>query len=625
MKRRILFLIAGFFFISHANFAKAGLEGVSMFRGNSALTGVYNSKAVDKLSELEFTFRTNGAIRSSPIIVDGILYIGSNDYNFYAVDSKTGKKIWKFKTKGAITSTATVYNGTIWFTSRDDYLYALQSKNGKEIWKFKMGKDLRNKDYQDYWDYYLSSPNIYNGNIFVGSGDGFLYAINCKTKKIIWKFNANSRIRTTPAINEGLVVFGTMDGHIIAADMKDGTEKWKFAVDGASFHFNDRNNDRTSVFCSPSIGNNIVTIGGRDGFIYGINALNGKLDWKTTHDSSSWILSTAISENTVYIGSGSAFILQAANLQSGKEKWRFKTKSAVFSSISITGNTLYFADIAGIVYALDKITGKKKWEYAAGTRIFSTPVVSDGMVYFGSDDGNIYALKGTPDEAAEKLPPYKIVYWEGPKTDTSFIAFQFNTDLWLRDYFAAAGYKLMNTNQLVNFIKNEEYKRYRSVIVLADNKIPSELVDDYSNNCLLRKYLDDGGKIAAFGDNPLAYKLNPQNGELEDIDYKLAEKVLGINFIDPRDSRGYYPSNVTKDGQKWGLHGFWTGSGFVIDKDQATEVLATNEFGMATAWNKNYGGPNGTGWLQFNANSYKGIIGELVYQFRTAIEYGIEW
>ena len=180
--------------------------------------------------------------------------------------------------------------------------------------------------------------------------------------------------------------------------------------------------------------------------------------------------------------------------------------------------------------------------------------------------------------------------------------------------------KAVNNLEQVKFIF-----KTMGAIRSSPNKIPSELVGDYSSNCLLRKYLDDGGKIAAFGDNPLAYKLNPQNGVLEDIDYKLAEKVLGVDFIDPRDSRGYYPSSVTKEGQKWGLHDFWTGSGFIIKKEQATKVLATNEFGMATAWDKNYGGPDGTGWLQFNANSYKGIIGELVYQFRTAIEYGIEW
>ncbi len=612
-------------FICNTNLAQPISESVSMFRGNPELTGDLNSKDVNSLENVQFVFRTNGAVRSSPVVADNILYVGSNDGNFYALDSRSGKEIWRFETKGEITSTAAVYGGTVWFSSRDRYLYALSAKSGKEIWKFKMGEDLSNKDYQDYWDYYLSSPNIFNGNIYVGSGDGFLYAFNCSTKKSIWKFNADSRIRSTPAISGNLVVFGTMDGHLIAVDIKNGKRKWTFAVDGASFHFDDKSNDRTSVFCSPSIGNGIVAIGGRDGFLYGVNFETGKLEWKTTHDGSSWILSTGILGNTLYVGSGSAFILQAADLKTGKVLWRFKTRSAVFSSISITGNTLYFADISGSVYALDRITGKKRWEYAAGTRIFSTPVVCNGMVYFGSDDGNVYALKSSLNDKVDEYPLKKIVYWEGPKTDSSFIAFQFNTDLWLRDYFVGAGYTLMNSIQLIDFIKNKEYKNFRSVIVLSDNKIPAEVVGNDSSDSPLRKYLDDGGKVAAFGDNPLIYQLDPESGVLEAFDYGLPEKILGIKLIDPRYSRGYYPCKITEDGRKCGLYNFWVSSGSMIEKDKTVGVLAANEFGKTSAWIKNYGGSRGTGWLQLNAYSYKGIIGQQVYQFRSAIEYGIEW
>jgi outer membrane protein assembly factor BamB len=600
-------------------------ENVFMFRGNSALTGVYNSKPVNTLDQVQFVFKTNGAVRSTPVIVDGVLYIGSNDGNLYAMNSNTGAKIWQFKTNGAVTSTAAVVNGIVWFTSRDDYFYALDAKSGKEIWKFKMGKDLSNSDYQDYWDYYLSSPNINDGKVYVGSGDGNLYAFECKTRKKLWKFDAKSRIRSTPAIKGNSVVFGTMDGHLISVNKSTGKLQWRFATDGASINFDNRSNDRTSVFCSPSIGDGIVTVGGRDGFIYGVNFRSGNLEWKTTHDSASWILSMAIDKNTVYIGSGSAFILQAAELQTGKEIWRFKTKSAVFSSISVTGNTLYFADMSGSVYALERTTGMKEWEFAAGTRIFSTPVVSGGMIYFGSDDGNVYALKGRPDKPMDRLPAKKIVYWEGPKSKTSFLHFQFHTDEWLRDYFVGAGYQLMNEEQLVNFIKNQDYKNFRSVIVLADNKIPTELIGTNADSSLLRKYLNDGGKVAAFGDNPLPYVTDPQSGQLAAFDLDLSQKILGVALLDPRYSRGYYPSCITAEGKKWGLRGFWVGSGFVIDPDQATNVLAVNEFGKATTWLKNYDGSKGTGWLQLTVNSYKGIIGELVYQCRSAIEYGIEW
>ena len=140
MKKIISVLLLMFSLFSYPGYAES--ENVEMFRGSSELTGVYNSKAVSSLEKLSFVFQTNGAVRSSPVISGGILYIGSNDGNFYALNDKSGEELWKFETKGPVTSTAAVYDNTVWFTSRDNYLYALQAKDGKELWKFKMGGDL---------------------------------------------------------------------------------------------------------------------------------------------------------------------------------------------------------------------------------------------------------------------------------------------------------------------------------------------------------------------------------------------------------------------------------------------------------------------------------------------------
>jgi hypothetical protein len=46
---------------------------------------------------------------------------------------------------------------------------------------------------------------------------------------------------------------------------------------------------------------------------------------------------------------------------------------------------------------------------------------------------------------------------------------------------------------------------------------------------------------------------------------------------------------------KWGLTRDWWVGGFAIDADQVTTVMARDETGRASAWAKNYGGPEGTG------------------------------
>ena len=43
-------------------------------------------------------FETGGAINASPIVHEGILYIGSFDKLFYAIDALTGVEKWHFET-----------------------------------------------------------------------------------------------------------------------------------------------------------------------------------------------------------------------------------------------------------------------------------------------------------------------------------------------------------------------------------------------------------------------------------------------------------------------------------------------------------------------------------------------
>src|SRR6476646_6765717 len=61
------------------------------FHGNVARTGVYESPELRNLKGPKWTFKTGGAIFSSPAIAAGIVYVGSSDGFLYAVDQQTGQ------------------------------------------------------------------------------------------------------------------------------------------------------------------------------------------------------------------------------------------------------------------------------------------------------------------------------------------------------------------------------------------------------------------------------------------------------------------------------------------------------------------------------------------------------
>ena len=53
----------------------------------------------------KWAFKTEGPV-CSPAFSDGVVYVGSDDKNLYAVDANTGREIWAFKTGGRVWSSA---------------------------------------------------------------------------------------------------------------------------------------------------------------------------------------------------------------------------------------------------------------------------------------------------------------------------------------------------------------------------------------------------------------------------------------------------------------------------------------------------------------------------------------
>ncbi len=591
--------------------------GRAMFRGTPALTGVYGARPVHAIAGVRFAFAAGGPIRSTAAVAGGVLYFGSSDGSFHALDASSGRERWRVATGGAITSSPAIAGGRVYFASRDGALRAVDAATGAPRWRFEFGRDL---GADNYWDYYLSSPVVAGDVLFIGSGDGHVYALDAKSGRLRWRYAIGARVRATPAVDGGTVVAAAMNGRVYALAAKDGALRWTFATRGATNTFADQGNDTTSIAASPSIGGGIVTVGGRDGNLYALDVASGALRWQATHDGSSWILATAIDDGAVYVASGSAQIVAAADLRTGTERWRHATGGAVFSSLTIAGDTLYFADIDGNLEAVDKATGARRWRYPLPDRVFATPVVANGIVYCGADDGTMLALDDDPAAAVAIADvPTRVVYWEGKKSAQAFGWFANDVDAAILRYFVAAGYRQLDGDALAAFMTERIATLTRSVVVFADNRIPASVVEEPTARALIRRYLDAGGKVVLLGANPLAFRADPVTGVVDDIDFGPARAVFGVDYPELERVNGYYASRPTAAGRRSGLRGSWVGTG-AIDPVAASTVLALDEFGMASVWIRAYGGPPGTGLLQLGlpraaATDYA--------RYRAVIEYGL--
>jgi outer membrane protein assembly factor BamB len=67
---------------------------------------------------------------SAPAVVDGAVYIGSNNGTVHTFDALSGEPMWKYQTGGAVSSSPAVAYGTVFVGSNDHFVDALDARTG---------------------------------------------------------------------------------------------------------------------------------------------------------------------------------------------------------------------------------------------------------------------------------------------------------------------------------------------------------------------------------------------------------------------------------------------------------------------------------------------------------------
>ena len=118
--------------------------------------------------------------------------------------------------------------------------------------------------------------------------------------------------------------------------------------------------------------------------------LSPQINWVCTYKYS-FYASPIAKDNTVYVG-GLDSILHAIDINTGVEKWKFKTKGEIRSNVCINSDDIYLNGGDGSIYCLNANSGKLIWEFKTkGEKKFdfadyfhSTPVLNNEMLFFGS-------------------------------------------------------------------------------------------------------------------------------------------------------------------------------------------------------------------------------------------------
>ncbi len=337
-----------------------------------------------------WSFKSGGAIWSTPAFADGRVYFGGDDGRIYALDAASGKPVWSVATGGAVLCPAALDGAYLYCLSDDGFLYKLARKDGKRVWRFDThGGKVKRLGY----DRLTSGAVIADGLLYIGSADGSLYALDPKSGKERWHYATQGMVRSTPAVAEGRVYFGSYDHALYALDAKTGQVAW-------------RKDTRMPVVSTPLVADGQVYIGSRNADFYALDAKTGATLWRKFYWVS-WVESSArLADGVLYVGSSDCLEFYALDPKTGEERWRFNAGGEAWTIPALDSGRLYVGSVGykgygrfGGFYALDRASGKPVWRFEMppggderGYGVAGSPVLGDGRVYFGDLDGVFYAF-----------------------------------------------------------------------------------------------------------------------------------------------------------------------------------------------------------------------------------------
>jgi len=255
-------------------------------------------------------------------------------------------------------------------------------------WRYQTGDAVR------------STPAVTATRVFVGSGDGNLYALDRANGRLVWKFAAGGPVHSSPAVANGLVIAATLGGRIFAVDETTGRVRWSKQT-GTALRKNHPQAGAWDWYTgSAVVTGSVALIGSGDGHVYALDVATGDERWKAR--TGGRVRATpSVHDGVVVVGSFDGRVY-ALDLATGRERWVHRTigdtvdlekagydRRTIQSTAAIAENRVFFGSRDGGFYALDFATGERRWRAShGGSWVVGSPAVRDGRAYVGSSDGH---------------------------------------------------------------------------------------------------------------------------------------------------------------------------------------------------------------------------------------------
>lgn len=341
--------------------------------------------------------------------MDKVIYFGSMDGNFYALDVETGYMKWVFRTKGGINSIPTGDKNNVYFGSNDGTVYAVSRETGEEVWQYK-GEFTIQSTIVSYKDYIIFTEDM--GSTVFLSKDGnirFTLENNVWMRNAFLEYQGVLYVIPGASLDTGIHRLGAYDvssnKYLWFLDTDNLKTVWYSfgAIRGDYLHYS------TASYYHPDIVFDY----------YALNKTNGKINWVSQHvaDLGGYIPDSPLSYlysttdiidymapglwNDLVIYTSGDTIVRAFRARNGSLVWQKRFDHVTSSSPTIAGDRVYFGlrgdavpggEPAKLV-CLSASSGIQAWELDIDGAILAGPVISGKWIVFGTDQYYFYVLE----------------------------------------------------------------------------------------------------------------------------------------------------------------------------------------------------------------------------------------
>ncbi len=359
---------------------QAAAEDWPLVRGDVLGSGVARTTLSDDLEVLwKYPAGKDAGFDATPVIANGVIYIGDSDGTFHAVRLADGSKVWAktFEDSG-FAAGAAIENDLLYVGDVTGVIRCLAAGDGKEVWDQKLEGEV------------YAGPTPVGDSILFTSEAGTLTWLGKKDGKLHHTFRIEAPLRCTPTIVANRVVLAGCDSRLHLIDVESGKEIDSVEIDAPTGATAAMHKER-------------AYFGTEGGTFFAINIpadrdKKASVAWRFRDPQRSQPMRAAAAVNDQFVAFGSqSKAIYLLGIEAGEQKWKLPTRTRVESGTVIAGNRVVAATAMGKIYLLDAEANEVKWEYDAGGGFTGSPAVVDQRIVIGNTDGTLYCigLKGS--------------------------------------------------------------------------------------------------------------------------------------------------------------------------------------------------------------------------------------